>query len=187
VLAPLRGWDNFYVIVGSAAAGLTGLTFVVIALVADSRRVNEIGLHTFITPTVVHFATVLALSAFLCVPRQTLLSVGIGLGIVGLGGLIYSAVIAVNMHYKMGAYVPVLEDWVWHVLLPALTYGALCALAWLIQSRPELAEYGIGGAAIALLFIGIHNAWDIAIYTSLRKHEEKPPAAPAGGDGGNTS
>jgi len=27
--SPLAEWDNFYVIVGSAAAGLTGLTFVV--------------------------------------------------------------------------------------------------------------------------------------------------------------
>jgi hypothetical protein len=171
VLAPLRGWDNFYVIVGSAAAGLTGLTFVVIALVSESRRVNEIGLKTFITPTVVHFASVLALSAFLCVPRQTLLSVGIGLGIVGLGGVIYSVAIAANMRHKMSDYVPVLEDWIWHALLPALAYAALCALAWLMQSRPELAEYGIGGAAVALLFIGIHNSWDIAIYTSLRKHQ----------------
>ena len=27
----LAGWENFYVITGSAAGGLTGLTFVVIA------------------------------------------------------------------------------------------------------------------------------------------------------------
>jgi len=29
----LTGWENFYVIVGSSAGGLTGITFVVIALI----------------------------------------------------------------------------------------------------------------------------------------------------------
>jgi hypothetical protein len=32
--SPLAGWDNFYVIAGSSAAGLTGLTFIVISLAA---------------------------------------------------------------------------------------------------------------------------------------------------------
>ena len=31
-------WDNFYVIVGSSAAALTGLQFVVITLVAETRK-----------------------------------------------------------------------------------------------------------------------------------------------------
>ena len=33
VPAMLTDWSNFYVVTGSAAAGLTGLTFVVIVLV----------------------------------------------------------------------------------------------------------------------------------------------------------
>ena len=39
----LTGWENFYVIVGSSAGGLTGLTFVVIALVRDAQRVRPSG------------------------------------------------------------------------------------------------------------------------------------------------
>ena len=39
-LALLADWDNFYVIAGGAAGGLTGLTFVVIALATDSQRVD---------------------------------------------------------------------------------------------------------------------------------------------------
>ena len=42
----LEGWDNFYVILGSAAAGLIGLTFVVIALLSDVRRANPCLLYT---------------------------------------------------------------------------------------------------------------------------------------------
>ena len=37
-MSPLTGWENFYVILGSAAAGLMGLTFVVIVLIAETGR-----------------------------------------------------------------------------------------------------------------------------------------------------
>ena len=36
--APLVAWESFYVIVGSSGAALTGLQFVVMALVADSQK-----------------------------------------------------------------------------------------------------------------------------------------------------
>ena len=39
---PLEAWANFYVIVGSSAGGLTGLTFVVIALVADAPALRQL-------------------------------------------------------------------------------------------------------------------------------------------------
>jgi hypothetical protein len=50
----VAGWENFYVIIGSAAAGLTGITFVVIALIRDLQRVRPTGLRAFVTPTIVH-------------------------------------------------------------------------------------------------------------------------------------
>ena len=37
-IAPLAGWESFYVIVGSSGAALIGLQFVVIALVSDIRE-----------------------------------------------------------------------------------------------------------------------------------------------------
>jgi hypothetical protein len=89
----LADWGNFYVITGSAAAALTGLTFVVIALAAGAIRVSTTGLRAFITPTIVHFGTVLALAAFLSVPHQSLVSLSLGFGAVGVGGVIYGVVI----------------------------------------------------------------------------------------------
>ena len=56
----LAGWENFYVIIGSCAGGLTGITFVVIALIRDVQRVRPTGLRAFLTPTIVHFSGVLA-------------------------------------------------------------------------------------------------------------------------------
>ena len=37
VLSPLTQWESFYVIVGSSAGALTGLQFVVIALIAEAE------------------------------------------------------------------------------------------------------------------------------------------------------
>ena len=39
----IDGWENFYVIVGSSAAALTGLMFVVITLTAEMRTGQEDG------------------------------------------------------------------------------------------------------------------------------------------------
>jgi hypothetical protein len=69
-VSPLDAWDNFYVIVGSSGAGLTGLQFVVMALVAESRergaplKPSSDTIDAFGTPTVVHFSAVLLLAAY---------------------------------------------------------------------------------------------------------------------------
>ena len=168
----LAGWDNFYVIIGSSAAGLTGLTFVVIALAADMHRVNTTGLRAFVTPTIVHFGTVLALAAFLSVPHQNMMSLSLGFGTAGVIGLTYAGIIAVSLRRFRSDYVPVSEDWVWHVILPALVYGSLLAPAFLVWRLPGLSLYAVAASVTLLLFIGIHNAWDVAVSISVRKQKD---------------
>ena len=90
---PLADWGNFYVITGSAAAGLTGLTFVVIALASDAKRVSAPGLRAYVTPTIIHFAAVLTLAAFVSVPGQSPVSLSLGFGIVGLCCLVYGGLL----------------------------------------------------------------------------------------------
>jgi hypothetical protein len=171
----LADWSSFYVIIGSAAGGLTGLTFVVIALAADAyRRVSTDGLHAFLTPTIVHFGTVLALAAYLSVPRQSAVSLSVGFGATGVMGLIYSVVIAVRLRRMKARYVAVYEDWICNVIMPALAYGALLAMAFLGSRQLEHALYGVAAALLLLLFIGIRNAWDIAVWNSVqRKPDER--------------
>src|SRR3989442_11759560 len=69
----LAGWDSFYVIIGSSAAALTGLMFVVIALTGEVSATVE-AVRAFSTPTVVHFGAVLLLAALLTTPHHTLLT-----------------------------------------------------------------------------------------------------------------
>jgi hypothetical protein len=166
----LAEWDNFYVITGSSAAGLTGLTFVVIALSADAKRVNETGLRAFVTPTIVHFGAVLALAAYLSMPHQSVLSLSLGLGAAGVAGIIYVAVIAAAIgRIASDSFTPVREDWIWNVILPAAAYGILAAAAFLIWLKADASMYGIAAVSVLLMFIGIHNAWDVAVWNSMRK------------------
>ncbi len=170
----LEGWDNFYVILGSAAAGLMGLTFVVIALLSDMSRATPTGTSGYITPTIVHFGTVLALSAFLSVPHQNLTSLSLGLGVTGMGTLIYTGVIVLNIRRFASNYAPVLEDWIWHAILPTAVYGSLFAMAFFIWRRPQQTTYGIAASLTLLLFIGIHNAWDVAVSVTVQKKKDDP-------------
>jgi hypothetical protein len=172
--SPLAGWDNFYVIAGSSAAGLTGLTFIVITLAADAHRVSPIGLRTFITPTIVHFAAVLGWAAFLSMPGQTVLSLSLCFGAGGVTGLVYIGMIGASIRRIASAYVPVREDWIWNVILPALAYGALLAAAFFIWRLTAQSLYAVAVALMLLMFAGIHNAWDIAVWNSLRNQKERP-------------
>src|ERR1700724_2764581 len=168
----LAGWENFYVITGSSAGGLTGITFVVIALIRDGQRVRMTGLRAFLTPTIVHFGGVLTLAAYLSMPHQGVMSLSVGFGVAGLVGLIYGGVIAANLRRPGSVYIPVHEDWIWNVALPTIVYGGLLVMAFLVWRRPVQTLYGVSAACLLLLFIGIRNAWDIAVWMTVKQQRE---------------
>lgn len=180
---PLAGWDNFYVIIGSSAGGLTGLTFVVVTLIRESGQgVQPAGVGTFMTPTIVHFCGVLALAAFMSMPHQSGATLSAGLALGGLAGVVYGCLIGVNM-YRIGAkaarYVPVREDWIWNVIVPTLVYAALVAMAVLIWDRlTRQALYVVAVLALALLFVGIRNAWDLAVWVSVKRPASNNTSTP---------
>ncbi|WP_338247291.1 hypothetical protein [Dictyobacter halimunensis] len=69
VASPLAGWANFYVIIGSAAAALTGLMFVTVTLIAGLRTRRGGGsINAFGTPNVVHFSVALLIAVTLNAP-----------------------------------------------------------------------------------------------------------------------
>ena len=160
-------WETFYVIVGSSGGALTGLLFVVVALVADKRTpATDRGLSAFTTPSIFHFVLVMAIAALVTMPRHGLMSLS-----VLLGGC--AAVGASPGEVRRG---PV-EDWVFHGVAPGLCYAGLLVAAITLRPETELALYLIASATLLLLFIGIHNAWDVALYsaTNLPRREDAPP------------
>jgi len=157
-------WESFYVIIGSAAGALIGLQFVVMTLIAERPplRAAEVG-TAFATPTIVHFGTALFLSAGLRAPWQATTPVAALCALVGLSGVAYAVIVARRMRVQ-AAYQPVFEDWLFHALLPLAAYAMLVLSAFAAPAHTREALFGVGAAALLLLFIGIHNAWDAVTY-----------------------
>src|SRR5215831_8738515 len=111
-MTPLSGWENFYVIVGSSAGALIGLQFVVITLIADQPigPGQQLASAAFATPTIIHFSSVLLLSAILSAPWPGIGSAALLWGLSGLGGILYELVVARRMRAQ-DLYKPVFEDW----------------------------------------------------------------------------
>jgi hypothetical protein len=179
---PLEAWTNFYVILGSSAGGLTGLTFVVIALVSEAQSVRWSGLRAYITPTVVHFCSVLGIATLLNVPGQTASSLGLCLDVAGLTGVGYSIGTVVHLYRNRSLYTPVAEDWIWNAWLPTLCYLALLIAGMLAPWHASITLYTTAAVSLLLLYIGIHNAWDIAVWftaqrPSAQRESAKPPQA----------
>src|SRR5205809_479528 len=128
----LGGWDNFYVIVGSSAAALTGLQFVVTALIADRQS-----------------------------PWHEVSSAASAFAVCGILGVLYAALVILRVR-RTRTYQPVLEDWVFHALLPLLAYAVLLIAAIAMPHRPAGSQFAVAGTALLLLLVGIHNAWDSA-------------------------
>src|SRR6185437_7416179 len=91
--SPFADWENFYVIVGSSAAALTGLQFVVIALIADAgAKTGGREIAAFGTPTVVHFCAALLASAIVSAPWRSLVNPAFAIGALGVAGVVYAVV-----------------------------------------------------------------------------------------------
>ena len=164
-MTALSGWENFYVIVGSSAGALIGLQFVVITLIAEIPVVRDVerASSAFATPTIVHFGAVLLLSALISVPWHGIAVAAILWGVLGLVGLIYVFIVARRVRVQT-AYSPEFEDRLFHVLLPFAAYATLVGSAYAARSNVGGALFGVGAAALLLLLIGIHNAWDNVTY-----------------------
>ncbi len=173
--ALLSTWEGFYVIVGSSAAALTGLQFVVIALVADTPAIRSAeSVSAFGTPTIVHFCLCLFVAAVLSAPWPVLLPVVwllLGAGIVG---LLYVLVV-IRRARRQTAYQPVGEDWLWHAILPMIAYTVLVVASVFVSVATAKALFLVGGVAILLIFIGIHNAWDAVAFVALQFRNPNAP------------
>lgn len=169
-LLPFASWESFYVIVGSSAAALTGLQFVVIVLSAEVRGVGGPGaVRAFGTPTVVHFCAALLVSVTLSAPWHGLTGPALGLGACGVVGSAYTLWV-VRQARRQKDYVPVLEDWLWHFIFPLGAYAALLTAAILLRVEPRPALFVVGATTVVLLFTGIHNSWDAVTYIALSQH-----------------
>ena len=163
----LTEWESFYVIVGSSAAALTGLMFVVITLIVGSDRPRSGGtVAAFGTPNIVHFCAALIISATISAPWRSLPHISITLAGFGGAGVGYVLVVLKRAR-RQTEYQPVLEDWLWHTVFPLAAYAAIVVAGGLLPRYPGPSLFVVAGAVLSLVLIGIHNAWDTVTYLAV--------------------
>src|SRR5215208_5614293 len=183
----LSNWQNFYMVMGTAAATLTGLMFVVTTLIAGiESHVTTLnaGVSAFNTPTVVHFCAVLLLAAALSAPWQAFSSIGLLVGLWGLVGVFYLIIVMRRMQ-RVPHYQNTLEDWLWYMALPLLAYLALIVAAIALTANPASALYVISAAMVTLLFLSIRNAWDLVTFLAIER--SRPESTSEQRHGGSSS
>jgi len=169
---PRTAWESFYVIVGTSGAALIGLQFVVIALIADRRPLATVEpIRAFATPTVVHLGAALIVSAIMSAPWPSLFPASLALALCGLAGLGYGALV-IRRTRRQTTYGPVWQDWLWYGVLPSSLYAALALAALLRRTTVQLALFIVAGAALGLLLVGIHNAWDTVTHVVVQGSPE---------------
>jgi hypothetical protein len=169
-LPKLEGWHDFYVVVGSGAAALTGLLFVIVSLgpkvIASGTRT---GVRAFISPIAVHFTSVLVASALLLAPDTPPAVLGMLLAIGGLGGIVYTAWTRGHAQWRRSK-LPIL-DWVWFVGLPFLAFLLIVGSGIALAMNAALSLHGIAVAIVLLIVIAIRNAWDIVVWMTTQPRD----------------
>jgi len=165
MIAELSDWNNFYVMVGGASGALIGLQFVVITLIAQKPELRAAGetAAAFLSPSILQFGTALFVSAVFLAPWSAeRIPAGL-LCIAGFCGIAYTGITAVRMS-RQKFYLPNPGDWLFHIALPLAAYAVLAGSIVAVAAHTGETLFGIGAAALLLLFIGIRNAWDNISY-----------------------
>jgi len=171
---PLQAWHEFYFLLGTSAAALTGLMAVVVSINPDTiaERPNS-GVRAFVTPTMVFFITAFVVSALLLVPALSMRSLAVLLALTGITGVVYLLWTRGHHYYVHGVdgHPPNLdgEDWIFFIGLPYLSYLLLIVAAVGIWLHAGFGALTLGFTTMLLLVIGIHNAWDLVIWLAQQK------------------
>jgi len=169
-----HGWDNFYLMIGSAAAALIGLLFVVITLTSGLEKSRVMTANKiYMTPTVIHFGVVLTTSAVALAPRVPASAAAVLFGLSALIGLANAVRACIGIRVGLpGQEPPHWTDFYFYGVLPAVVYLGLLAASAALWALVEWAAYATALCLLALLLVGIRDAWDLITWIAPRQKAE---------------
>jgi len=171
----LERWQDFYALVGTAAAALIALLFVAVSIgVGVLPRESHGPTRTHMSPVAFHFAAVLFVAAVALVPSHTPASLGLLLGGAAVVGIVYAAFIIRRLLTDNIADLP---DRLAYGLAPLIAYAGLLAAALLFQQGPERAADVLAVAVLLLLIVNIRNAWDLLLAMARRRSQSRQAGA----------
>lgn len=163
----LRSWQNFYFMIGGAAAGLMGLMFVALSL--GTHLVNDETIKNvpaFVTPSIIYFVSVLLIAGVMLVPAHNPQVLGLICICGGVAGLWRTSrhvrhLVRMNSEYQdFNRW-----DWLWQIVLPPASYGLITLAGILfVFDRWTLAFTGLWLAALAIILCAIANTWGLVIW-----------------------
>lgn len=165
-------WHEFYMLLGTASATLVGLLFVAATVgsgvFTSDRRAP---LRAFLSASVVHFSSILAVCLIVMVPVQNWVSFGVmilGCGAFGLAycGLVWRDMVREGLNASID-----LEDRIWYVAVPVVGYLLEAGTGVTLALRLDLGCAALALAMGVLMLAGVHNAWDITIWIITRRQQ----------------
>ncbi len=165
-------WHDFYALAGTASATLVGLMFVAASVgTGVFTHERQVGLRTFLSPTVVAFSVALAASLVGVLPVFNWRVPGFFLVGTGLLGVVYSWRVWRQMVQGGIAKSIDLEDRAWYIVVPAVAYLVLAVAGVALGIETEAACVFLAIGVCLLLLAGIRNAWDMTTWIVLRRQE----------------
>src|SRR5262245_11364566 len=163
----LHSWQNFYFMIGGAAAGLMGLMFVALSLgmglLDDKTRAD---FPAFVTPSILYFVSTLLAAGVMLVPSYTPSTLGVVLFLGGAVGLLRASqhvrhlIRAANQYQDFALW-----DWLTQIILPITSYVlALLSALGFVVNQWSLAFVGMWLTTLFLLLCGIANTWSLVLW-----------------------
>ena len=134
-------------------------------------RERQVGLRTFLSPTVVAFSVVLAMSMIGVLPVSGWGVPAFLLVAIGLLGIVYSWWVWRRMRREGIASAIDLEDRIWYATVPAVAYSILALAGVVLGVRTRAAGVVLAVGVCLLLLAGIRNAWDMTPWIVLRRQD----------------
>ena len=170
-----EGWDNYFMLIGTASGGLIGLLFVVVTLTSGIERSRALRASTiYLTPTLIHFAVTMVSSAVAVAPRMNPRVAAVILIVAAVAGLTNAVRTCFGIYqFAKDGNPPHWSDaWCYGVAPGAIYLGLIGAAAgvWMGWSL----AVGAGAALLMILMlVAIRNAWDLITWMAPRGPDGK--------------
>lgn len=168
-------WSDFFLLVGSAAAVLIGLIFVVISLLQDrSRSTVLVGSRLYMGPIVLGISFVLTLSAAALTPGLGGRSFALLTGLIAVWGLVRGIMSTVGIQRlsQIDDGPPHWTDIWFYGVIPSALYILFGIVAVAYWRDCWWADFALAGVITAALLLAIRNEWDLITWIAPRSDGE---------------
>jgi hypothetical protein len=168
----LHDWAPFYLLVGTSAATLAGLLFVALSLAVTllpAGAANAASARAYVTPSLVYLVYVLVIAAILNVPQMTAEILAAILAVGGIAGVVFAVPRGRALRASRNGVKLDVDDWLWYLALPVLSYFLIVASAVLLLFAIQIALILLAIAVLLLTTAAVRNAWDLMLWIATNR------------------